>query len=419
MEEEKTLADASAMRPQELVDIQAEDEGLWFVAETASEAYLQKALRDLHAAIEADVDADADARTQALMGLVNKMYFDEAEPTRDIVQAHMDIKAALEADRLLEEVPDEVQAMNESTKPAGASNAPINEPKPCPFCGASDFRFFEGSSFRWLAYSCGGCGMGSETRIQTIGFGLHDERQKKAEEWRKKAEQDAIEEWNHREPSDEFERGRQQGMLQERALWELTAEGQAMSDGEQGERIRRRVKDYEQGWNEGYEATLMNIEELLVNLQPHIPQACQAGHESFIGTPVDEALRIIRQALARSTQAAPASQEAPSWISVEDRMPGLGPNCCVLATYQTNYGKPTVVRAYFAPKHTIESTNDADEFADYSEEDDCYYTPEGWYECNTHEETNWQIDKQVTHWMPLPKAPVAIDRASTQPWDRK
>ena len=32
---------------------QAEDEGLWFEAELASESYLQAALRRLHAAVEA------------------------------------------------------------------------------------------------------------------------------------------------------------------------------------------------------------------------------------------------------------------------------------------------------------------------------------------------------------------------------
>lgn len=35
-----------------LVDKQAEDEGLWFEAETAPEAYLQQELRKLHALIE-------------------------------------------------------------------------------------------------------------------------------------------------------------------------------------------------------------------------------------------------------------------------------------------------------------------------------------------------------------------------------
>lgn len=37
---------------QDIVDEQAEDDGLWFVAEYASEAYLQQELRRLHAAIE-------------------------------------------------------------------------------------------------------------------------------------------------------------------------------------------------------------------------------------------------------------------------------------------------------------------------------------------------------------------------------
>ena len=38
-----------------LVDEQAEDEGLWFLAATAPEAYLQQELRRLHAAIEGAV----------------------------------------------------------------------------------------------------------------------------------------------------------------------------------------------------------------------------------------------------------------------------------------------------------------------------------------------------------------------------
>ena len=38
--------------PLQVVNRQAEDEGLWFIAQTAPEAYLQRALRELHAAIE-------------------------------------------------------------------------------------------------------------------------------------------------------------------------------------------------------------------------------------------------------------------------------------------------------------------------------------------------------------------------------
>lgn len=35
-----------------LVEDQADDEGLWFIAQTCPEAYLQEALRALHEAIE-------------------------------------------------------------------------------------------------------------------------------------------------------------------------------------------------------------------------------------------------------------------------------------------------------------------------------------------------------------------------------
>lgn len=39
-------------RVKKTVDEQAEDEGLWFDAETAPEAYLQQELRKLHQAVE-------------------------------------------------------------------------------------------------------------------------------------------------------------------------------------------------------------------------------------------------------------------------------------------------------------------------------------------------------------------------------
>lgn len=38
--------------PLDIVNQQAEDEGIWFMAKTASEAYLQQELRKLHQAIE-------------------------------------------------------------------------------------------------------------------------------------------------------------------------------------------------------------------------------------------------------------------------------------------------------------------------------------------------------------------------------
>lgn len=62
---------------------------------------------------------------------------------------------------------------------------------PCPFCGHVGLDFSLGSTFRWLAYSCAGCGMGSETRVQTMGDGT-------PEQWDAQARADAVAEWNTR-----------------------------------------------------------------------------------------------------------------------------------------------------------------------------------------------------------------------------
>lgn len=40
------------INPLDLVNKQAEDEGIWFRAEYASEAYLQRAIRELHDSVE-------------------------------------------------------------------------------------------------------------------------------------------------------------------------------------------------------------------------------------------------------------------------------------------------------------------------------------------------------------------------------
>jgi hypothetical protein len=45
---------------------------------------------------------------------------------------------------------------------------------------------------------------------------------------------------------------------------------------------------------------LRQAEELLTNLQPHIPQACMAGRSSLIDGYVDPALEIIRAAIAKA-----------------------------------------------------------------------------------------------------------------------
>ena len=54
------MTDRTPTTAQELVNQQAEDEGLWFIAETAPEAYLQQELRRLHAVVEVEDRAPLD-----------------------------------------------------------------------------------------------------------------------------------------------------------------------------------------------------------------------------------------------------------------------------------------------------------------------------------------------------------------------
>jgi hypothetical protein len=66
-------AESSLIALRRLVDEQAEDEGLWFFAQTGPEAYLQQELRRLHALVESAtrpqtavvLDAEAAIRAKA------------------------------------------------------------------------------------------------------------------------------------------------------------------------------------------------------------------------------------------------------------------------------------------------------------------------------------------------------------------
>lgn len=43
---------------------------------------------------------------------------------------------------------------------------------------------------------------------------------------------------------------------------------------------------------------LRELDRLLTNLQPHIPQACKDGHSGFIDSYVDPAIEIVRDLIA-------------------------------------------------------------------------------------------------------------------------
>jgi hypothetical protein len=91
-----------------------------------------------------------------------------------------------------------------------------------------------------------------------------------------------------------------------------------------------------------------------------------------------------------------------TWISTKEKLPEAGKN--VIA--YTEGIEP--IRAFYAPKLTIDASN-YDEFSDidpdYDEENNNFFLPQGWYESNHYDGTNWRVDHEITHWQPLPEPP--------------
>ena len=103
------------------------------------------------------------------------------------------------------------------------------------------------------------------------------------------------------------------------------------------------------------------------------------------------------------------------WILSDERLPE---DCFPVIAFGLNScGKCRTIRAAYARKNELEASCDYDDFGEYDEATDTYYAPEGWYEWNENEETHWQVDFKITHWMPLPEAPVASNNGfnSTPP----
>ena len=99
------------------------------------------------------------------------------------------------------------------------------------------------------------------------------------------------------------------------------------------------------------------------------------------------------------------------WISVKDRLPES--QCPVLVVaVSKGMGLPYIFKAAHINHHEITEDEygwtDGEYDSEYDEENDCFWIPECWYECNAVEgNTNWVMDEDytITHWMPLPQPP--------------
>lgn len=92
------------------------------------------------------------------------------------------------------------------------------------------------------------------------------------------------------------------------------------------------------------------------------------------------------------------------WISVKDKMPESGEHVLVACRCGNGW---YICDAFHTDEKTEVCFFDGDIDAEYDEETDEYYFPEGWWE----DIKNWDeygcvaIGDTVTHWMPLPKLP--------------
>ena len=97
------------------------------------------------------------------------------------------------------------------------------------------------------------------------------------------------------------------------------------------------------------------------------------------------------------------------WRDVREELPENEKKVFVYFKNELGHGRRTTAE-YIRAKTVLAENylNDewSDDFGEYDDEKDCYWTPEGWYEQQEITEVNWYLGKDiVTHWMPLPAPP--------------
>jgi hypothetical protein len=97
-----------------------------------------------------------------------------------------------------------------------------------------------------------------------------------------------------------------------------------------------------------------------------------------------------------------STKSGPTPVSEQMPEPGIK----VIAHYLNDLGNGRTIMAEWVPAKSRKDDNDED-FAEYDEDDEEFYWPEGWYEVveNSSDYCALLVDKKITHWRPLPASP--------------
>lgn len=103
------------------------------------------------------------------------------------------------------------------------------------------------------------------------------------------------------------------------------------------------------------------------------------------------------QQTKRASESHPTDNQTSQWISIKERLPDNCKN--VLCATKLLNGKPALFIGIYTKGSQIEF---------YNHDDEPDYLPKGWYELEDQYKGDYDqhwFDREVTHWMPLPKPP--------------
>ena len=117
-----------------------------------------------------------------------------------------------------------------------------------------------------------------------------------------------------------------------------------------------------------------------------------------------DAKRMIELVRRFYTHPSPPEGMVGGWIALPGALPEPG------VPVLLDIGKKYPIRAMWSAKHTVEAADDDTDWGEYDEATETYYCPEGWYEWNEHEDTNWAVSATPRAWAPLPPTSSADSR---------